>query len=446
MLILLIGIGVTLAVTSARLHALDGVSSAQLTQAARHAARAGDAALAQWVRRTETELASLRVYLVDRDGRELLGRPLPVRLQDWAKLNLAQTVALWEGAPAGAAQAQHRTQVPVPDSWWNVPAIESAGGGVHFALFLPFDSSAYEVLGVPHVLVLLFLCAVCVSGLACWVVARHIMRPVLGVQQGLRSLARGELGVRMGPDLAGRQDALGALAADFDATAQRLQELVAAQEMLLRDVSHELRSPLTRQRLALELARRGGPGMPAQLDRIERECGRLDVLTGQVLHLARLREPCAAVRAPLDLTALVGDTVADLAYEAQAAGKAVAWQAPRTPVLLHGAAAELTSMLENVLRNALRFTPRGECVDVALVLQGGVVGISVRDRGPGIAPAHLDKVFAPFFQSDPARSSGHTGAGLGLAIAQRVAQRHAGQIQLANRAGGGLRVEIRLPC
>lgn len=443
MLILLIGIGVTLAVTSARLHALDGVSSAQLTQAARHAGQGGDAALARWVRQTETLHPTLRVFLVDRAGRELLGRRLPVRLQDWVQLNLAQTVAQWEG---GGGMAQHRAAVPVPDSWWNVPAIESAGGGVRFALFLPFDSSAYEVLGVPHVLVLLFLCAVCVSGLACWVVARHIMRPVLGVQQGLRSLARGELGVRMAPALAGRQDELGALAADFDATAQRLQELVAAQEMLLRDVSHELRSPLTRLRLALELARRGGPAMAAQLDRIERECGRLDALTGQVLQLARLREPRAPIRVPLDLVALVADTVADVAYEAEAAGKAVAWRPPATPVPVHGAAAELASMLENVLRNALRFTPRGERVDVALDMQAGSAVLSVRDRGPGIAPAHLDQVFAPFFQSDPARSSGHDGAGLGLAIAQRVAQRHAGQIRLANRVGGGLSVDIRLPC
>ncbi|RCW67509.1 ATP-binding protein [Pseudorhodoferax soli] len=446
MLILLIGIGLTLAVTSARLHALDGVSSAQLTQAARHAARAGDAALRQWVRRTEAGHPTLRVFLVDRQGRELLRRSLPVRLQDWVKLNLAQTVALWEGAPAGAGPAVHRAHVPVPDSWWNVPAIESADGGVHFALFLPFDASAYEVLGVPHVLVLLFLCAVCVSGLACWVVARHIIRPVLGVQQGLRSLARGELGARMGPALAARTDELGALAADFDATAQRLQELVSAQEMLLRDVSHELRTPLTRLRLALELARRGGQNMPAQLDRIERECGRLDTLTGQVLRLSRLREPRALAAAPLDLAALVGETVADLAYEAEAAGKAVAWQAPHAPVRVHGAAAELASMLENVLRNALRFTPRGGRVDVALALHPGRVGLSVRDRGPGIAPEHLDQVFAPFFQSDPARSSGHQGAGLGLAIAQRVAQRHAGEIRLANRAGGGLRVEITLPC
>lgn len=446
MLILLVGSGVTLAVTSARLHALDGVSSAELTQAARHAARAGDAALGQWVRRTEAQYASLRVFLVDRAGRELLGRPLPVRLQDWVRLNLAQTVALWEGGPASAGPAVHRAHVPVPDSWWNVPAIESAGGGVHFALFLPFDSSAYEVLGVPHVLVLLFLCAVCVSGLACWVVARHIMRPVQGVQQGLRSLARGELGARMAPALAGRQDELGALAADFDATAQRLQELVAAQEMLLRDVSHELRSPLTRLRLALELARRGGPATGAQLDRIERECGRLDALTGQVLQLARLREPRAPTRVPLDLVALVADTVADVAYEAEAAGKAVAWRPPATPVPVLGAAAELASMLENVLRNALRFTPRGERVDVALDMQAGLAVLSVRDRGPGIAPAHLDQVFAPFFQSDPARGSGHDGAGLGLAIAQRVAQRHAGQIRLANRAGGGLSVDIRLPC
>jgi two-component system sensor histidine kinase CpxA len=442
-LILLIGSGVTLAVTSARLHALDGVSSAQLTQAARQAGQGGAAALARWVRQTEAVHPTLRVFLVDRAGRELLGRPLPVRLQDWAKRNLAQTVAQWEG---GGGVAQHRAGAPVPDSWWNVPAIESAGGGVHFALFLPFYSSAYEVLGVPHVLVLLFLCAVLVSGLVCWVVARHITLAVQSVQQGLRGLARGELGVRMPPALARRSDALGALASDFDATAQRLQELVAAQELLLRDVSHELRTPLTRLRLALELGRRGGPGLPAQLDRIERECARLDVLTGQVLRLARLRDPRSAARAPLDLGALVGETVADLAYEAEAAGKTVAWRPPVAPVLLQGVATELASMLESVLRNALRFTPRGEHVDVALALQPGAAALSVRDRGPGIAPEHLEQVFAPFFQCDPARAGGHTGAGLGLAIAQRVAQRHAGAIRLANRAGGGLRVEIVLPC
>ncbi|MFT3718945.1 ATP-binding protein [Pseudorhodoferax sp.] len=448
-LILVIGVGVTLAVTSARLHALDGVSSARLTQEARAAGRDGTDALQRWVRRTEARYPTLRVFLVDPQGRELLGRRLPVRLRDWAGLNLAQTVAQWQAlrteALPGAASAHRRAPVPVPDSWWNVPAVESAGGAVHFALFLPFDSSAYEVLGVPYVLVLLFLCAVLVSGAICWVVARHITRPLLAVQHGLRGLAGGALDARLGPALAGRRDELGALAADFNATAQRLQELVSAQERLLRDVSHELRSPLARLRLALELARRDRQGPAAQLDRIERECDRLEGLTGQVLRLARLRDPQPVRGQPLDLAALVGDTLADVAYEAEATGKAVAWQAPPAAVPLQGVAAELSSMLENVVRNALRFTPPGGRVDVSLQADAAQVRIAVRDRGPGIAPELLGQVFTAFFQADPARAGGHAGAGLGLSIAQRVAQRHGGDIRLANRPGGGLVVEITLP-
>lgn len=446
-LILAIGLGVALAVTSARLHALDGVSSTELTADARRAAQGGEGALARWVRASEERYPSLRVYLVDAAGRELLGRALPVRLQDWTRQNLAQTVAQWAastvGAGAVADRAAHRTPVPVPDSWWNVPAVEPAAGRVHFALFLPFDSSAYEVLGLPTVLVPLLLCAVLVSGLICWVVARHIIRPVLGVQQGLRGLASGQLDTRLGPALAGRKDELGALAADFDRTAQRLQELVAAQELLLRDVSHELRSPLARLRLAVELARRGGSGAPVQLDRIQHDCDRLEMLTAQVLKLARLRDPQAMPREPLDLAALLGEVVDELAYEAEATGKAIAWRPTVPAIPLHGAPAELASLLENVLRNALRFTPHGERVDVTLDRLADGARITVRDRGPGIAPEHLERVFAPFFQADAARSGG---AGLGLSIAQRVAQRHGGDIQLNNRAGGGLEVRIRLPC
>lgn len=461
--ILLLGVGVTLAVTSAREHALDGVSSLQLTAQARQAAQASRTALAEWAAGAESAHPTLRIYLVDRQGRELRGLALPARLQNWVDDNLAQAVDQWETERALPASSPFRSGPASADSWWNVPAVVTDDGTPFFMLFLPFDSSAYEVLGVPYVLLLLLGCAVLVSGLVCWVVARHISAPVLKVQAGLRALARGELEARMGPAAAQRRDELGALAGDFDLTATRLQELVAAQELLLRDVSHELRTPLTRLRLALDLARRGGDGQGAQLDRIERECGRLDALTGQVLKLARLRAPPPG-QGPghgpsrgerLDLARVVDDTIADLAYEAQAGGKTVDWHAPADALPLHGIRADLASLLENIVRNALRFTPEGGSVRVVLERTSppsdseaeaeAQAVLSVLDRGPGIAPQHLDQVFSPFFQSDAARTPGHTGVGLGLSIAQLVAQRHGGGIELRNREGGGLRVAVTLP-
>ncbi|WP_066269666.1 sensor histidine kinase [Hydrogenophaga palleronii] len=457
-IILALGVGITQAVTAARFHALDGVSAAQLTADARHAGLRGRSELMDWAARTDAQYPTLQIFLVNRRGEELRGQGVPVRVRSWLADHLQRDAAATAAAasavntPALRPRATQRQVPPPPDtaaqtpqSWWDVPQIPVAGAEPLYLAFLPFDSSAYEVLGVSYVPALLLLCALVVSGPICWAMARHISAPVLKVQAGLRTLAKGDLNVRMDGAFAARRDELGALAGDFDTTAQRLQELVTSRETLLRDVSHELRSPLARLRVALDLARRQDTTQPAQHDRIERECERLDALIGQVLKLARWRAQPPAVHQPLDLTLLVTATLADVAYEGAARGQRVAWRAPTSPVWVLGEPAELASMLENVVRNALRFSPDGGQVCVELELRDGQALLTVLDEGPGIAEAELHKVFDAFFRADPSRAPDHKGAGLGLAIAHVVATRHGGGIVAANRPVGGLSVRMRLP-
>lgn len=447
-LILAIGISITVAVTTARLNSLDGVLPSTLAAQAREAAARGRPALADWAQDAESVHRTLQVFLLDRTGADLRKRSLPIRVQYWVDVDLAHEVAAlsgtaadWRASPSslrwGDAASTHET-------WWTVWPLALPDGEVYFLTFLPFDSSAYEVLGVSYVPALLLLCALLVSAPICWAMARHITAPVLKVQSGLRTLAQGDLGVRLGSAFATRRDELGALAGDFDTTAQHLQELVSSRETLLRNVSHELRSPLTRLQVALALARRRDSTQPEQLDQIERECERLDALIGQILKLARLRAQAPVEHVTVDLNELIQSLVADAAYEAGGLDKKIKWQPIKQRASIWGSREDLASMLENILRNALRFTPPGGTVHIEIRSSGERAIIEVLDEGPGIAAEHLDKIFDPFFRAGKNQTPG-SGAGLGLAIAHLVAQQHRGSISAHNRAEGGLAVRVTLP-
>ncbi len=287
---------------------------------------------------------------------------------------------------------------------------------------------------------------VVVVGVLCWWLSRWLTSPMRSLRVAARSLAEGDLAVRTDPRVARRGDEIGQLARDFDTMAARLEHQVEAQKQLLRDVSHELRSPLARLVVALELARaRAGDGARGHLDRVELEAGRLDELIGRLLALVRLEAAeHGAEAAPLDLAALVRDVAADADFEARADGRSVMAETPDV-LPYHGVAELLRSALENVVRNAVRFTHRGTTVEVRLVTDGASAVVTVADRGPGVSADALGSIFEPFSRVEDARERGAGGAGLGLAIAARAVRLHGGSITARNREGGGLVVEIRVP-
>ncbi|WP_137820549.1 HAMP domain-containing sensor histidine kinase [Pseudomonas sp. 2FG] len=239
--------------------------------------------------------------------------------------------------------------------------------------------------------------------------------------------------------LANRRDEFGVLASDFNRMGARLQGLIGSQRQLLRDVSHELRSPLARLRIALALAERAGPGEREQLwPRLSRECDRLEALISEILALARLdAEPGAAQ--PIDLPALLESRRQD----AQLSAPEQEIRIEIEPGLsLQGWPDMLERALDNLLRNALRFNPPDQPIELLAQRQAERLLLSVRDHGPGVPTAHLPRLGEPFFRAPEQSTAGH---GLGLAIARRAAERHGGSLKLANHPGGGFIASLELP-
>lgn len=288
-----------------------------------------------------------------------------------------------------------------------------------------------------------------VVGLACLWMARHLSSPVGSLREATRNLSKGDLTARVGPPVARRRDEFGDLARDFDAMAGRLEALLVSQRRLLRDVSHELRSPLARLEVALELARRhAGKAAQEPLDRIEREARRLNSMIEQLLALDRLESgELLSASEDIDLGVLLDEIVADARYEARRKSCAVELVA-EPGVLVTGSHDLLRSAVENVVRNAVAYSGEGTTVEVSCRVDasdGQVAVIEVRDRGPGVPETDVGHLFEPFYRVAEARDRQSGGTGLGLAISARAIRLHGGSVAARNHPQGGLVVTVRLP-
>lgn len=239
--------------------------------------------------------------------------------------------------------------------------------------------------------------------------------------------------------LAKRRDELGVLAADFNRMGERVQGLISSQRQLLRDVSHELRSPLARLRIALALTERAGAvERETYWPRLSQECDRLEALISEILALARLDADPGAAQ-PIDLKALLSKLQEDARLDAPTQHISIHVQGDEP---FNGWPDMLQRALENLLRNALRFNPAGQSIELAARQEAGQLELSVRDHGPGVTPEQLTRLGEPFYRAPGQTSSGH---GLGLAIARRAAERHGGQLELSSPAHGGFIATLRLP-
>jgi two-component system sensor histidine kinase CpxA len=289
--------------------------------------------------------------------------------------------------------------------------------------------------------------AAIISALVSFLLARYLAAPLGHLSRASRQLATGDLSVRVGASLDQRHDEFGQLAQDMDEMASRLQLLQQANQRLLRDVSHELRSPLARLRVALEIARNKEPGLVAdELDRIELESARLEHLVDEVLGL--LRESSGAQTLKLsdfDLTDLLKDLVETANYEISEGRETIGLQL-QTPLPLVADRELLWRVFENILRNAVIHSGDSGGIRVcANQLEGKQIQVSVLDSGPGIDETLIGRIFEPFFRVDEARTRDSGGHGLGLAIAASAIRRHGGRIAAFNRMEGGLEVRVVLP-
>ena len=288
------------------------------------------------------------------------------------------------------------------------------------------------------------------AGGVCYWLARYIARPISKLGSAARHLADGDLKVRVGAVLGRRRDEIGELGKDFDLMAERIESLIGSQKRLLRDISHEFRSPLTRLTLALEIARRReGQEAINALERIELEAGRLNALIGELLMLARLESGAEEPdRAPVDMMELIEELVSDADFEARGRNCEVRVVSAEN-CFVSGTRELLRSAVENVLRNAVRHTAEETAVTVDLRCkkEGDSLRavIEVSDKGPGVPEESLPDLFSPFYRVGDARDRRLGGTGLGLAITERAVKLHGGQVRAANSSGGGLIVTIDLP-
>ncbi len=301
-------------------------------------------------------------------------------------------------------------------------------------------------LEMPGVSIATLLIAIIVSAVVCFFLARYLVAPVDQLRRATRQIAAGKLDVRVSKKLRGRSDELGLLAADLDTMSERVRNLLESKQQLLRDVSHELRSPLARLQLALSLVRRDEGGQADRhLERIEREADRLEQLIARTLKLASLERPMLGIeRVVIDLAELLTNIVTDVGIEADAHGCGVTLD-KRPPLRVAGDRELLRSALENVIRNAVRYAPRGSGIDVVAVRQDERIEVVIRDSGPGVPEKDLELIFEPFYRVDAARNRAVGGDGLGLAIAARAVSLHGGSIRAHNVSSGGLAVQIVLP-
>jgi two-component system, OmpR family, sensor kinase len=405
-------------------------------QASEVLAAGGIPALKGWLAANRSPLDERDLFIIGPDGRDILGRNLSAsaaRRLEFFNHDMMQDRAHLPPPPGNFRPPHFAPQIVGPD------------GAAYSVLLVPRRPSAFGALSLPGIWFTTLGIALVVSAFASWWLARHLSAPIRRIQAGARALASERLGMptagmRVSAGLEGRKDELAVLARDFDAMADKLRANRAAITRLLRDISHELRSPLARMRVAVGLARQPAGDAGRQMERLEREIERLDSLISQVLKLARLHGSDAHFeREQFDLDEVVEQVVRDANYEGAVKGCSVRLSGA-AHAKINGNRELLGSAIENVLRNAVRYSPADTPVDVSIER----LRIVIRDRGPGVPAGDLERIFEPFYRVAESRDRDSGGEGIGLAITSEVMKAHGGSATANNLKGGGLEVILSL--
>lgn len=276
--------------------------------------------------------------------------------------------------------------------------------------------------------------------------AWYLTKPMRQMQIGFRRLSEGDFSTRLGPAIGRRKDEVADLARGFDRMAAHLQDLIAARDRLLADVSHELRSPLARLQLAIDLSLQDPDKFRASQARIRAEASRLDTMVDELLTLSKLESGAETAEEYFDFSEIVRLAVEDASFEADPKGVHIETRI-RSDIggqdwITHGSGKLISRAVENILRNAVRFSDQGQTVSVTLTSEGQSFQLSVADQGPGVPENQLQKLFQPFVQG---MASSGQGFGLGLSIAQRAVTALGGRIWAQNGSQSGFLISIVLP-
>jgi two-component system, OmpR family, sensor kinase len=390
-------------------------------------ARGGVSALKSWLEGNKNAMADRNLFVVGPDGKDILGRRLP---------------------ESASRRLEFINREPVPGNFRPsraAPQIVAPDGLIYTVVMTPRRPSIFGALSLPAISLTILGIALVVSALTSWWLAEHLTAPIRRIQAGARALASENLDVRVSAGLEGRKDELAVLARDFDAMADQLRANRGATTRLLRDISHELRSPLARMRVALGLARQPPADLTRQLDRLEREIERLDSMISQVLKLARLHGTDALLeRERFELDDVIEEVVRDANFEGAVKNCRIDLQGAANNAVL-GSRELLRSAIENVLRNAVRYSPNDTPVEMQVARASSGLEIVIRDHGPGVPTADLERIFEPFYRVAESRDRDSGGEGIGLAITSQVMKAHGGSARAVNANSGGLEVRLSLP-
>lgn len=390
--------------------------------AARVLAESGRDGLVRWLDGAAAIPPDVTVYVLDGDSVDLRGQPLPRLYAGFVRRSVV-----------GPAERPGDAYRPVRLA----PQLVAPDGTAYTFLVLP---NRISLVGNALTTLGLLAAAILVIATVAWWIARSVGRPVGELQRVVRELASGQTDARVPGEIAARGDELGSLAADFNRMAEQISGLLAGRARLMGELSHELRSPLARLQAAVALAAHRGTVGGGEVARIEAEIQRMDRTIGDLLKLSRLEAAAALQRRLLRLDELLQSLVRDEELEAASRGCRLELAAAAgAPVV--GDPDLLRAAFENVLRNAIRYAPAGSAVSVTLAHEREWQAVRIGDRGPGVPPEFLEKIFEPYVRVP----DGSEGTGLGLAIARRALEAHGGTIAARPRAGGGLEVELRLP-
>jgi two-component system sensor histidine kinase CpxA len=296
-----------------------------------------------------------------------------------------------------------------------------------------------------HVTIPILVALLCV--IFSFMLVKNFMTPLSKLQNVTRKLADGDFSVRVDSSVTGRSDEIASLGRSFNRMAECVENLVSSQKRLLRDISHEIRSPLQRMNVAVALLKKDSQfcsGTGQYLDRIELEVGRIDSMVEELLTLVRAEEKALMSPELVVLDEVIRSIVKDAVFESAPDGKTVTANLSKLAVV--GDALLLKRALGNVIRNAIHYTApeTGVEIDMRLEEKEDHVVIAIRDHGHGVAEGDLEKIFLPYYRTDEARERSHGGVGLGLSITKRIIESHGGKISAANSPKGGLEVIVRL--
>jgi signal transduction histidine kinase len=404
---------------------LTGYLETRNSEIGREAARAvktgGLPELQHWLQSEAAISPDASVYILNSEGADILGRPVPDIYQEF----VASSIVGSHDQEDNFRPVRLTSEIVAPN------------GSVYSVFIFPSNITLFGSLATALALIAV---ALLVIASVAWLIAGRIGKPIGELQRAVRNLAAGDIDTRVPESITRRRDELGQLANDFNAMAEHLNQLIKGREQLMRELSHELRSPLTRLQAALALAAARNQLGKDEQRRVENEIAQMNKVIGEILRYSALDSSVSMKIRLVRIDRLLRRLVEVEEIEARSAGCSIELDSERD-LEVAGDPELLNSALENILRNAIRYAPAGSVVSLQALRDGGDICVTIRDRGPGVDEDQLERIFEPYV-----RNGGDSGGtGLGLAIVQRVIERHGGSVYAECAAEGGLTMTARIP-